>query len=154
MNNKAEYALRAVTDADWEFIYGVKKEAYRQYVETYFGGWYEERQRELFAAFMDASRGGMSIITHGGADVGFINGEETPRGFELGNICIVPGCRGRGIGTAVLEDILRKFADRSVTLRYFRCNPAGRLYERLGFVRVGETPVHYMMERFPAEAGE
>jgi len=149
--NKARYTLRNITDADYEFIYRVKKEAYRKYVEMYFGGWDEDRQREFFAAFMETYRGGARIIVSDGNDVGFYNGETTSDGYEIGNICVIPGYRNRGIGTAVLEDIIAEYSDRTISLRYFKANPVGRLYERLGFRLIGETEVHCLMAKEATE---
>jgi ribosomal protein S18 acetylase RimI-like enzyme len=48
--------------------------------------------------------------------------------------------RGRGVGTALLEELLaqaRATGHPAVSLSVETDNPAVRLYERLGFVRVG-----------------
>ena len=62
---------------------------------------------------------------------GFVD-EATP---EL-SVSVVPGHRGRGVGTAMLSHLLRREhvqAD-AVSLSVSTTNPARRLYERLGFV--------------------
>ena len=56
------------------------------------------------------------------------------------DIALLPEYRGRGIGTALLEELLVE-ADatgRRVTIHVERFNPARRLYERLGFVEAGD----------------
>lgn len=62
--------------------------------------------------------------------------DETP---ELG-MAVLPGHRGRGVGSDLLGHLLRSAAGlyRSVSLSVSADNPAVRLYERAGFERVRE----------------
>ena len=145
--NCVSYKFRPLTDSDYDFIYQVKKNAYKNYVEMNFGSWNEEDQQGYFAKFMEAYKDGAVIITKDGIDIGFYNGELVDDTYEIGNICIIPEYQNRGIGTAILKDILDANKDRTVTLQYFKQNPVGRLYERLGFKVVGETKFHYQMSR-------
>lgn len=146
MSNK-EYILRTITEQDYDFIYQVKKEAYQKYVEINFGGWDEEQQQEFFKKFMEAYKEGAYIITVQGTDIGFFNVCQEERIYEIGNICILPEYQNQGIGTAILQDIIEQHADKEIHLQYFKQNPVGRLYERLGFERVGETLYHYQMKK-------
>ena len=139
------YCFRSVTENDYDFIYRVKKEAYQKYVEQYFGSWVEEQQKEYFKAFIETYKEGAYIITLDGRDIGFYNGMSFEDKFEIGNICIIPEYQNKGIGTAILKELLEKNVDKNVTLQYFKSNPVGRLYERLGFKVVGETEYHYQM---------
>ncbi len=141
------YVLRSITENDFEFIYQVKKEAYQAYVEMNYGGWDEELQRSLFESFMDAYAMDIRVITIDGADIGFYNGRASDGRYELGNICIIPAFQRKGIGTAILAGILSEHADKTITLQYFKQNPVGNLYRRLGFRLSGETAYHYQMER-------
>lgn len=50
------YTLRKATGSDYEFIYQVKKEAYKSYVEINFGNWNEAQQREYFQDFIEACK--------------------------------------------------------------------------------------------------
>ena len=65
--------------------------------------------------------------------------------YEVGNICIVSKYRGKGIGTRILKDILEKYNNTNIEIQYFKQNPVGNLYERLGFQKSGETNFHYQM---------
>jgi ribosomal protein S18 acetylase RimI-like enzyme len=69
----------------------------------------------------------------------------------LSKIYILPQYQGRGIGTRLINGVLEEAHGRGlpVTLRVIRVNPARGLYERLGFVQVGETESHYLMEAAP-----
>lgn len=141
------YNLRSITEQDYDFIYEVKKDAYQKYVEDNFGEWKEELQKELFKAFIEKFKEGARIIIFQGIDIGFYNFVQNYNIYEIGNICILPEYRGRGIGTAILKDVLSKNADKEIYLQYFKQNPVGRLYERLGFQQIGETPYHYQMRK-------
>jgi GNAT superfamily N-acetyltransferase len=57
---------------------------------------------------------------------------------------VVPGWRGRGAGTALVEhslDVARALGFDAMQFNFvFESNPARRLYERLGFELVGRVP--------------
>ena len=142
-----KYELRSITESNYDFIYQVKKDAYKKYVEIYFGSWDEEKQKEYFIKFIETYKEGAFIITFGGKDIGFYNGCTVDNKYEIGNICIIPEYQNRGIGTDILKDILAENSGKEIVLQYFKENPVGRLYERLGFKQVGETQFHYQMAK-------
>jgi len=144
MNNQ-RYELRSITESDHDFIYQVKKDAYKKYVEICFGSWDEEQQKEYFKKFIETYKEGAFIITFDGKDIGFYNGCSMDNKYEIGNICIIPEYQNRGIGTDILKDIFAANLDKEITIQYFKQNPVGRLYERLGFKLIGETQFHYQM---------
>jgi GNAT superfamily N-acetyltransferase len=62
--------------------------------------------------------------------------------FELSGIQLLPGVQRRGIGSDIIEGLKAQAAAAGVPLELAveKDNPdARRLYERLGFVQVGET---------------
>ena len=144
MDNRI-YELRSASENDYEFIYQVKKEAYKKYVEINFGTWNEEQQREYFARFIEAYKESAFVIIYEGENIGFYNGCLEGNSYAIGNICIIPEYQNRGIGTAILKDVLSENAGKEVRLQYFKQNPVGRLYERLGFKFADETACHYQM---------
>ena len=146
MNNQ-KYDLREITEQDYDFIYQVKKDAYQKYVEINFGEWKDELQKEFFKVFMERFKEGARIITFQGNDIGFYNSCQNDYIYEIGNICIAPEYQNQGIGTAILQDVLDAHTDKEIHLQYFKQNPVGRLYERLGFQKVGETPYHCQMRK-------
>ena len=145
MMSKEKYGLRKITESDYDFVYLVKKNAYQKYVEMYYGNWNEEEQRDYFKKFIETYKDGAFIITLNGKSIGFYNGCAVDDIYEIGNICIIPEYQNRGIGTAILKDVIADNSDRSIRIQYFKKNPVGRLYERLGFIRVSETAFHYGM---------
>jgi len=65
-------------------------------------------------------------------------------------MAVLPGHRGAGLGTGLLERLLER-AEASelegVSLSVQMANPAARLYERLGFERVGSRGTAWTMLR-------
>lgn len=144
MDNQ-KFAFRSVNERDYDFVYKVKKEAYKKYVEQYFGNWNEEQQIEYFKSFVEKYKAGAYIITLDGYDIGFYNSIIHEDRYEIGNICIIPEYQNKGIGTAILKELLSKNEDKMICLQYFKSNPVAKLYERLGFKSVGETAYHFQM---------
>lgn len=74
-----------------------------------------------------------------------------PNGRELRvmDIALLPPWQGKGIGSSLLDDIIAEAnaAGVPVTLHVERWNRAVKLYERLGFVEVGSSDVHLLLER-------
>ena len=138
--------LKPYADEDYDFVYEVKKNAYKKYVEEYWGAWVEEDQRKYFEKFINTVKKNAFIIMDGDNRIGFYNGEVLENGnYEVGNICIVPEFQGKGIGTKLLKDKLEEYKDRDIEIQYFKQNPVGALYTRLGFLPNGETQFHYKM---------
>lgn len=131
-----------------QFIYNLKKEVYKKYVEKYYGEWNEQNQRKLFDRFMKENLKNIELIYLKGELVGFYNGKEKEGNiFEIGNICVKPEYQNKGIGTAVLNEILFENKGNEIVLQCFKDNPAIELYMRLGFEKINETEKHYIMKK-------
>lgn len=138
--------LRKYTINDYQFVYEVKRNAYKKYVEECWGEWDEETQQKYFENFINQVKDNAYIIQYDNKDIGFYNGESLENGnYEIGNICIIPEYQGKGIGTKILKNMLEKYSDTNIEIQYFKQNPVGNLYERLGFEKSGETEFHYQM---------
>lgn len=64
-------------------------------------------------------------------------------------IAVVPDCRGRGIGTRLLTQLLQAAARdyAAASLSVAEDNPALRLYKRLGFETVGKSATSLTMRK-------
>ncbi|MGH8714375.1 MAG: GNAT family N-acetyltransferase [Casimicrobiaceae bacterium] len=129
------YALRPAVRADEEFLYALHREAMRDYVEATWG-WNESWQRAHFATHYAPLRN--AVIVRAGAqaaDVGRIGLTRHWRCYFLRDIELAAEVRARGIGTAVVGAVIALAAasERHVELHVLACNPARRLYARLGF---------------------
>ena len=145
MNND-EVKLIPYIDDDYEFVYEVKKNAYKKYVEECWGSWIEEDQRKYFKTFIETVKNNAYIIMFKDKKIGFYNSEILENGnYEIGNICIIPEYQRNGIGSKILKEKIEENKDRNIEIQYFKQNPVGKLYERLGFIPSGETKFHYQM---------
>jgi ribosomal protein S18 acetylase RimI-like enzyme len=93
-----------------------------------------------------------SVIEFGGERVGRLRVTRSRDHIELSGIQLLPKVQGRGIGTAIIEDLK---AEAQVTgacldIGVEKDNPqARRLYERLGCVRVAEDEQEYRLRWCP-----
>ena len=83
-------------------------------------------------------------VYHDGAQVGFCRAIATPAMY-LADVYILPGHRGRGLGEALVEEMVERgpYADRTWLLH---TADAHELYRKFGFGEPGER----VMERPPA----
>lgn len=132
-----------------QFIYELKKEVYQKYVEKYFKEWNEESQKKLFERFMKENLKNIELIYLKDKPVGFYNGKnKDDNTFEIGNICIKPEYQNKGIGTAILKEILFEHNGQNIKLQVFKINEkAIKLYEKNGFEKIEEIERLYIMKK-------
>jgi GNAT superfamily N-acetyltransferase len=129
------HALRPAEHGDENFLFALHRNAMSAYVDATWG-WDEEWQRANFAAKYAPER--QAVIVHRGTvlrDVGRISLTRHWRKIFLRDIELMDPERNHGVGTAIIIAVLALAHDsnRYVELRVLRCNPAQRLYTRLGF---------------------
>ena len=74
---------------------------------------------------------------------------ENDKEIRLIDITLLPQFRGRGIGTALVRDLIKrsdKF-QKKISLHVDPVNPALHFYLRLGFIHIKNNGRHYYMER-------
>ena len=134
---------------DSEFVFAVKKAAFREYVEQIWG-WDDTYQRDLHNrrfALHD-----LRIIQFHGTDVGFLSTSNTSDTLNVDQIYILPEYQGRGIGAACMKRIIddANLEQKPVTLQVLKINTrATAFYQRLGFIIVEENSTHFQMKRPP-----
>ena len=140
------YILRKYENTDYEFVYEVKKNAYKKYVEQCWGKWNEIDQRNRFKESMEKTFDRTYIIMFNDERIGFYQGKVVnERTYYIENICIIPEYQGKGIGTEILKSVINEYSDKNIEIQYFKQNPVGNLYKKLGFEPNGETEFHYQM---------
>jgi ribosomal protein S18 acetylase RimI-like enzyme len=94
-----------------------------------------------------------NIIERDGKPVGRMWIDEWRDQIRLVDIALMPEARGSGIGSMLLHAVLERGrkAGKPVTIHVEGFNPALRLYERLGFVKVDTNGMYYLMKWTPPE---
>jgi ribosomal protein S18 acetylase RimI-like enzyme len=153
MTDVPVFGLRRARASDYDFVV-------RLYLETMqpllmqLKAWDETEVLSRFKRYFRVRE--TQIINFDGRDVGFLQVSETPSEVTLAQIHIEPQFRHRGIGTFLVQGLLRDAAakDKPVLLSVVRGNRARGLYERLGFLVTGEeaTKLHMRWESPPENA--
>jgi ribosomal protein S18 acetylase RimI-like enzyme len=91
------------------------------------------------------------IVVLDGRAVGRLLVDRTSDEIRIVDIGLLPEARGRGIGTALLGDLIAEAEARAVriVLSVRRGNAAERLYRRLGFTVTGEDELQIKMAFCP-----
>lgn len=153
--------LRPATAADYHFmrlLYGSTREEEmqrfpfdehqkREFLDQQFGAQYQHYQLH----YPTCER---NIIEHEGQPIGRLWVDEWRDQIRIVDIALMPEWRGSGVGTMLLRDVLERgrAAKKPVTIHVEGFNPALRLYERLGFVKVDTNGVYYLMKWTPSPA--
>ncbi|MET9317711.1 GNAT family N-acetyltransferase [Kribbella sp. NPDC003505] len=91
----------------------------------------------------------LAVVEVDGRGAGRLRVSRTAESVELNGIQLHPDVQNRGIGTSIIAELRSEAARRGVPLRLHveRDNPdARRLYDRLGFVRIGGDDKEDVME--------
>ncbi len=147
--------LRPATEADRDFLlelYASTREQELAQVD------WDEGARQAFVEHQFSAQDQHYRSNYPGAtlDVIEVEGERAGRLYvyrgeediRIMDIAVAPEFRGRGIGTALIEELMAEAGStgRSLSIHVEMQNPARALYERLGFVAVGEHGVYVLMK--------
>ncbi len=142
------FTLRAAVPADAEFCLLVELASMRDYLQRADDDWDADRHSENFLRY--GFDEGFQVIVAEDHDVGVLQvTERDGLVWDLERLLLLPGWQARGLGSAVLEEVLAD-ADAQgaeVHLTVFSFNPARRLYERFGFEATGGGDTRVLMRR-------
>jgi ribosomal protein S18 acetylase RimI-like enzyme len=135
---ESEIAFAPVEQIDFEDFKSLRKLVILPHIERQGLVWDEASEdkyhRELFDAY------GLRVVSYKGLRIGYIDVRYDPHEDHVvvGRICLMPAYQSMGIcsGKKLFLDVLLM-------------NPASRLYERLGFVKVREDEKLAYYERLP-----
>jgi RimJ/RimL family protein N-acetyltransferase len=106
-----------------------------------------ERRRRRMAADVDAEDAVVLVAEAGGEPVGQLGLHLAPYGVADLGMLVAAGWRGRGVGTALLDEAVRRAREagaHKIALQVWPHNTAAiALYERFGFQREGYLRRHY-----------
>jgi ribosomal protein S18 acetylase RimI-like enzyme len=150
--------LRPVIPEDERFLFEVYASTRAEELAAW--GWSAEQQEPFLRLQFMAQKGSYSaqypgadndIIVLDGKDIGRFYFIRSERHIVLIDFALLPEYRGRGIGGELLKRVLDETArdKKTCRLQVLKTNRAMRLYERLGFVKTGESGMYFEMEWQP-----
>jgi ribosomal protein S18 acetylase RimI-like enzyme len=139
------YTVRAAQPADEPFLYACYKRTMHEYVEKTWG-WDEEFQSASFRQNLPWQRFQIIMVDTTAAGAACVL--ETADHMVLEMMMIEPQFQRRRIGSDFVASLLDRARSegRGIKLRVMKVNPARGMYERLGFVVVGEDAGTYEMQ--------
>ncbi|HEX8832888.1 MAG TPA: GNAT family N-acetyltransferase [Abditibacteriaceae bacterium] len=157
--NVSDIALRRAEAGDDAFLFGLYAGTRAEEIAAW--GWDELQQTAFLQMQFGAQQRGYQaqhpnaqslIILLGEQPVGRTLLARSEDEIRLIEIAILPQFRGAGIGTEYLRRLLgeAREAQSVVSLSVMKDNPAQKLYNRLGFVQIGENELYFSMEWRPA----
>ncbi len=143
------YRVYAGTRADEMALTGWGEAEIEQFLRRQFEAQHAHYQQHFPAAEY-------SLIRAGGRAIGRLYLDRRPDEIRIVDIALLPEERRAGIGGALLQSILDEAAltGRLVRIHVERNNPAMRLYDRLGFRKIEEQGVYWLMEWSPSEPAQ
>ncbi len=74
--------------------------------------------------------------------------------IRLVDLALLPAHRNKGIGTGILQGVQAEAEStgKPVRIHVEKLNPALRLYERLGFIRIADKGVYWFLEWVPGSS--
>lgn len=147
-------SIREAEATDSEFVFAVKKAAFREYVEQIWG-WDDTYQKDLHnRRFVSQD---LRIIQFCGTDIGFLSTSNTSDTLKVDQLYILPEYQRKGIGAACMKRIINnaKREQKPVTLQVLKINiRAAAFYQRLGFIIVDENSTHFQMRLMSKESAK
>lgn len=139
------YSFREAFDKDYEFLYELNASTMKKYIEQTWG-WDDKMQQEYFKSKFSPDK--YKIIVVNEKDIGVISVLNNVGEIFIDLIEIMPEYQNRGLGTAILNEIIdnAKSNDFTIRLQVLKINPAINFYKRLGFIVSSETHTHFVME--------
>ncbi len=110
-----------------------------------------DAQRQSYA--LEFPEAVWQIVVEAGKPIGRLIVDRADDKILLADIALLPEYRNRGIGTLLLHELMSEAqqSGKPLHLHIETFNPAFHLYERLGFVKVGEIGIYWELAWFPAE---
>lgn len=144
-----KYSFRKCTVEDFEFLFKLKKQNFKWYVDKIWG-WIDEEQKDRLKKDLEEHLAHKQIILIDEKEIGVYAKHITEAGdCFINEISLLKEYQCQGIGTEILSKQLTENKSKNIRtiLQVFKDNPAKQLYEKLGFIIYDETETHYKMEK-------
>jgi ribosomal protein S18 acetylase RimI-like enzyme len=146
-------SLQSVRSEDEDFLFRLYASTRQEEMSTW--GWDAAQQDVFLRLQFRAQRQGYAadyadadhqVILANAEPVGRLMVHRTEKEVRLVDISVLPEYRNRGMGAALIHDLMATQASRKpLCLQVAKGNRAARLYERLGFLKTGEDEIYYHM---------
>ena len=151
-------SLHPVEPGDEEFLYRVYASTRQEELAPV--PWPEEQKEAFLRMQFDAQAryyqehyadAVFSVILLDAQPVGRFYVARWPEDIRIVDIALLPEYRDAGIGTSLLKALISESegAGKPLSIHVERFNPALRLYERLGFSRVADKGVYFLLKLPP-----
>lgn len=155
-----DISFRPITDDDQELLYRIYASTREE--ELAIVDWTEKEKEDFLRMQFQAQHihyqrhygdSSFDIILLKGEPIGRLYLHRRPEEHRIVDIAILAEHRGQGLGGSIMQNLLDEAAaaGKLVRIHVEMNNPAMHLYERLGFRRIGEEGVYYLMEWSPPE---
>jgi ribosomal protein S18 acetylase RimI-like enzyme len=152
----ASITLRLATDDDLELLYRIYASTRTE--ELAIVPWTDAQKEDFLRMQFHAQHTYYTqqlagtlfqIILADGEPAGRLYVDRHESDIHIVDIALLPNYRGQGIGTSLLNDLIAESeaSRKTVSIHVEKYNPAMRLYERLGFRKIGDLEVYDLMER-------
>ena len=149
---------RSATDADLSLLAEIYASTRAEEVAT--TGWPRQQQDEFLRMQFEAQHSHYKehypdalwlIIECNGKAIGRLYLEDWSKELRIIDIAILPSHRGKGLGAAILQDLMDRTAalGRAVSIHVEKTNPAMSLYKRLGFAKAEDKGVYDLLKWQP-----
>ncbi len=151
--------LRPVSTADNDFLYSIYVDSRAEEMklvpwdeaakQNFLQMQFTAQQTHYGAYFPKASH---DLILVEGTPVGQIYVDRRETEIRILDIVVLLDARGRGIGSHVLQDLMKEAETVHKTLSIYveSTSPSLRFFQRLGFVKAGDNGISSFMEWQPA----
>ena len=150
-------SLRPVLSGDAEFLFSLYASTRREEMnlvdwtiaqkEAFLRMQFHAQSQQYQFTYSDALN---QIIEFNGVRAGRFIVDRSANEIVLVDIALLPEFRHQGLGTWLLRCL--QVEGKKIILHVIKSNPAANLYQRLGFVFVGEEALYSTMEWSPAAA--
>ena len=150
--------LRPIRDDDWEFVYQVYASTRERELQAL--PWSVEEKEDFLRFQFHAQRthyekhfanAEFLIIELSAKPIGRLYIDRRRDEIRLVDIALLSAYQGKGIGGQLMADILAEGEREGLLVRIHveHDNPAKHLYDRLGFRKIEEQGVYWLMEWTP-----
>lgn len=142
-----DISLTNATSDDRAFLIELRKQTMVPHFEQ--AGLFLSDEEQAFR--VDERYECIRIVRYAGTVAGAIKFDDDGTDIEIMQVQILPEFQGKGLGRGLMEKIFVRARQhgKSVRLTVLKQNPARRLYERLGFIVVGEDNHEFHMKWQP-----